>query len=53
MYLPPKYAELIVDAIIGDIQGRCGIGDCWDNIEEVTRQEIEEAWMNIVMHFGE
>ena len=53
MNLPPECAEPIVEAIIRDIKGRCGIGDEWDNIEEDTKQEIRNKWMNIVMNFGD
>jgi hypothetical protein len=44
----PSIAEAIVDRIIYDILGRCGLGDLWAEASPVANAEIKAAWMIIV-----
>ena len=41
-------AAEIVDEIAADILDRKGLGDEFGQIDEVVRDEIREAWMEIV-----
>jgi len=42
-------ASRIVDQIVEDIEGRAGIGNEWEEIDEETRQEIVLEWKDIVL----
>ena len=42
--------EKAVRAIVDDLQGRSGLGNEWDNIDDVIKTEIVETWERIVLH---
>jgi hypothetical protein len=42
-------AEKIIDKIIDNLSGRCGIGDEWHEIDEDIQEEIKEDWIAIVL----
>jgi hypothetical protein len=42
--------EKAVRAIVDDLQGRSGLGNEWDNIDDFVKAEIVETWERIVLH---
>jgi len=38
----------IVDALIEDLEGRRGLGDEWDMLDEDIQEEIRERWIDII-----
>ena len=44
-----EQAELAAYRIIDDLQGRSGLGNEWDQIDESIRQEILEEWKAIIV----
>jgi len=42
-------ATLIVEAIVKDIEGRSGLGNVWEEIDSVVREEILDTWKDIVL----
>lgn len=36
--------EKMVDAIVKDISGRCGLGNAWEEIDEDIQEEIMRTW---------
>ena len=43
---------IAVLAIIEDLEGRKGLGDEWDQIDDETKREIFETWVHILMEKG-
>lgn len=37
-----------VNTIVSDLQGRAGLGDEWDDIDEDTQEEIADAWAQAI-----
>jgi hypothetical protein len=44
-----KEAEKIVDKLIDDLQGRSGLGNVWDEMDDEIRRDLKDAWIEIVM----
>lgn len=42
-------AEEAVDDIISDLRGRCGLDQGWESIDNDTRRQLREAWIEIVV----
>jgi hypothetical protein len=45
-------ARKIVAAIVDDIEGRSGIGDEWQNIDDETQAEIMTEWTELLCNGG-
>ena len=43
-----EVAKKIVHLIIGDLRGRSGLGDVWDEIDDQTKNEIRQEWQVLV-----
>lgn len=43
-------SEQIVTDIIIDLEGRKGLGDEWDQIDDEVQEEIKQRWVNIVKY---
>lgn len=43
-----NWIDQAVDKIIKDIQGRSGIGNEWDEIDDEIREQIREEWVEII-----
>ena len=43
-----SYLDLAVEAIIVDLTDRGGLSDEWEMIDEDTRQEIKDVWVEII-----
>ena len=41
-------AKAIVDAVLHDLEGRAGIGDEYDMIDDDVRKELRADWVKIV-----
>src|SRR5689334_22955578 len=42
------FAEQVVDAIVKDLQGRKGLDDLWASLDNDLREEVRQAWINLV-----
>jgi len=46
---PSEIAELIVDAILHDLQGRKGLRHQWNEIDEEIQEEIRTEWIDLTI----
>lgn len=40
-------ANAIVNIILGDLKGRRGLGNAWDDIDQEIQEEIADIWVKI------
>ena len=41
-------SEIIVERILNDMNDRSGFDSFWDSIDEETREEIKQTWIEII-----
>lgn len=49
MSIVRREALCVAEAIIEDIEGRKGLGDEWDAIDEDIQAEIKQEWVNLIL----
>ena len=45
-------AKIIIEKIVADIEGRKGISNEWEEIDDGIKQEIKDEWLEIIMMNG-
>lgn len=47
--IPAHKVKTAVKKIVDDIQERCGLGNEWELIDQLTQQEIKDEWFGILL----